>query len=92
MSDRLTLNGAVKEEGAASTDRLRKLEAGLIVIGGDDGQGAPRMAAGRRLAIAPAALGPQPAIGPLWSRNTGWSRVVWWSVRPAQDPAFQGGR
>jgi hypothetical protein len=68
LSDRLTLNSAGKEEGgAASTDRLRDLEPGFMVVGGDGGQGAPRMATGGRLAVAPAAPRATAGIRSPWS-------------------------
>jgi hypothetical protein len=65
MSDRLTLNSAGKRRGRLDRTSDANLHVSVMVVGGEGGQGAPRMAASGRLAFVPAAAG-----GPSWAPAT----------------------
>ena len=54
LSDQLTLIARPRREGVAAMTADADPHAGLVIVGGESGLGAPRVATSRRQAIAPA--------------------------------------
>jgi hypothetical protein len=90
-----TLAGTPPGSRNYQLNRSAYLDAGLMVVGGDGGQGAPRMAAGWPVAIVPVRRGPQQAFGHLGLAQyrsvedrlvvgpaRSGSGICGWSVRP----------